>query len=358
MNIYNVPVNPTFIHELKTELKTISTGRCPNVRRLGTFSVIGKYRTRIPFELERRSPLVELVHMNADGSVNVLRVPYFTGLVSQDADPYDRISEIVTFVNYALTECAYTLEELPQDAVRTYYADYYLAQVLNGGHAQFVGNSHWTERHLVYIEQGLAAIGLTEAMAVFARLRAMPARYGLDFTRDLTSEDYDLTEVEFKELDSIFFERLQNQILHGLSDWIITWPTLLPAQTAELSEYRKRLLIENPNGRQRREKAERDKREAFEATGLPDLVRYVCQVSVRNARLKEITGYQVFFMDGFCPEVQVMTDRGAGKVLVLKDRAMLYLTEDHELAPQEFVPMSMIQAYLSRMGKQYRIGAE
>ncbi|MGV7215459.1 DMP19 family protein [Bradyrhizobium sp. UFLA05-112] len=48
---------------------------------------------------------------------------------------------IVDFVNAIQRVGIYARHEMPAVAMQAYHADYYLAQVNNGGHSQFIGNT-------------------------------------------------------------------------------------------------------------------------------------------------------------------------------------------------------------------------
>lgn len=48
---------------------------------------------------------------------------------------------VVNYVNQIQRVGVYSGHELPAVAMQAYHADYYLAQVYNGGHSQFIGNN-------------------------------------------------------------------------------------------------------------------------------------------------------------------------------------------------------------------------
>lgn len=83
---------------------------------------------------------------------------------------YDIVYSNVTVVNLLLDQ---GLEEkdLHKDALASYYADYYLAQVENGGFSQFVYNSRWQKIVNDRITYGLEQMGATKHLALFNKLR-------------------------------------------------------------------------------------------------------------------------------------------------------------------------------------------
>jgi hypothetical protein len=84
-------------------------------------------------------------------------------------DPDDKkiVNAVVDFVNTLRERGAYSNSELPANAVRAYYVDYYLAQVMNGGHSQFIHNSRLQEGELQSIREGLAALNLVSFIDIF-----------------------------------------------------------------------------------------------------------------------------------------------------------------------------------------------
>jgi hypothetical protein len=61
------------------------------------------------------------------------------------------------------------------DALLSYYVDYYLAEVNNGGFAQFVYNTAWKPRVVALVKQGLSAIGALKHAELFWRTAGVKA---------------------------------------------------------------------------------------------------------------------------------------------------------------------------------------
>jgi len=86
----------------------------------------------------------------------------------ESSDPRAVIESVISFVN-GLLEQYLTLEEIPVDAVRSYYVDYYLAQVENGGFSQFVHNCGWDPVVVARVREGLHVMGAARHLALFER---------------------------------------------------------------------------------------------------------------------------------------------------------------------------------------------
>lgn len=108
----------------------------------------------------------------------------------------DVVDANVSIVN-ALFDGHLTDAEIAGDSLRSYYADFYLTQVLEGGFEQFIFTSDLDEDLLGYIREGLAAMGAAEhvallekGLAIFAALTEEEQDYYLNGSID-EDEDYD-----------------------------------------------------------------------------------------------------------------------------------------------------------------------
>lgn len=82
-------------------------------------------------------------------------------------DPADLVSSNVKFINALRQHALLRTEELPRDGLLSYYVDYYLGQVNNGGFSQFVWNSHWEASVINPVRDGLSAMGAMRHLHVF-----------------------------------------------------------------------------------------------------------------------------------------------------------------------------------------------
>ncbi len=98
------------------------------------------------------------------------------GELYKSGDPYDQIYSVIEYVN-ALTGATswtaggfYSIEELPEQVLLSYFVDYYDAQVQQGGLENFIMASHWNERTNAYIRKGLERMGADRHLALFLEL--------------------------------------------------------------------------------------------------------------------------------------------------------------------------------------------
>ena len=110
--------------------------------------------------------------------------------VSFDADDPQRIVvSNAAFVD-GLFAAHLTADEIAPDALRSYFVQYYRAQMENGGFAQFVYNSDWDRNVVAKIRDGLRTIGARMHQAVFLEGIAVIRQLGDDALDDFLSRDY------------------------------------------------------------------------------------------------------------------------------------------------------------------------
>ncbi|HIP34208.1 MAG TPA: DUF4375 domain-containing protein [Bacteroidia bacterium] len=86
-------------------------------------------------------------------------------------DLYDIVYSNVTVVNLLLDE-GLEETEIHKDALASYYADYYLAQVENGGFSQYVYNTKWKDIVNDRVAYGLEKMGALKHLDYFTKKRA------------------------------------------------------------------------------------------------------------------------------------------------------------------------------------------
>lgn len=81
---------------------------------------------------------------------------------------YNNIEHVNRYFEHYLTE-----EEILPDALNSYYVDYYLAQLENGGFSQFVYNSGWHSHIVSAIRRGMKDMGAKRHSALFEEAAAL-----------------------------------------------------------------------------------------------------------------------------------------------------------------------------------------
>ncbi len=157
---------------------------------------------------------------------------------SNDSD-YDIVQLNINFIN-GLRRQYYKIDEISQEALRSYEVDYYLAQMLNGGFAQFVRNSHWTPATVRLVREGLLAIGATAHLKLFEEGITLVGSLG-----DAGLKNFFATKVQdyaqstecaiLAAIDKSFCELDKRESLRTLNRlWLRTHPHLVQASSEEI----------------------------------------------------------------------------------------------------------------------------
>src|SRR5262245_29858609 len=169
--------------------------------------------------------------------------------VDRAADPekaHDLVQAVIDFVNAMTGEGLYSRSEIPEKALQVYHADYYLAQVNNGGHSQFIHNGH---KNLDYIladaRAGLFGMNAQAHLFLLERMAAWIAenpgeagqQTGFDGGRAMTLD----------QLDALFYraDRAAPMIAQS-ARWIAAWPELSVVEDAACREALRQAGSMNP----------------------------------------------------------------------------------------------------------------
>ncbi|MBA3393466.1 MAG: DUF4375 domain-containing protein, partial [Deltaproteobacteria bacterium] len=81
-------------------------------------------------------------------------------------------------------------DEIAPDALRSYYVDYFYAQMMNGGFSQFVYNSQWSPTVIDFVRTGLEAMGATTELAAFHKGARFVHQAGERWREEFLATDY------------------------------------------------------------------------------------------------------------------------------------------------------------------------
>lgn len=150
-------------------------------------------------------------------------------------DLYEIILSNITFVDDLLSEHLRPGEIAP-DALRSYYVDYYLAQVNNGGISQFVYNSKWSPAVIKLVREGLSAMNARQHLKLFDEVTAIVDRLGSDRLQAFLQSQYFDSHEEREALNEPnlrFFKLAETEDLVALNAaWLRGLPGL-QVKTAE-----------------------------------------------------------------------------------------------------------------------------
>lgn len=233
----------------------------------------------------------------------------------QSDEPFAIFAAVQNFAHWAVAEALLMPGEFPPAALFLANLDYYAAQVQNGGHWQFAGNSRMDHAMMTRIGNALHLIGAREDFAVFSEFMDLMAA-NPDWVTAALNGDCSQLPKEIKALDQRF---ISNDVYVLGEAWVRSLPTFKPISTTELAEA-KAVILERPEFAARQSMA-RAAREAAEAAD-PKLVAAKALCAMHGLAFKGFTAGEYM---GSRDVIRwgVRTDKGIFKVLVARDRAEL-----------------------------------
>lgn len=243
----------------------------------------------------------------------------------------DVVGDNVSVVN-AMYRALLNSEEIAPNALRSYFVDFYLAQALDGGFAQYVFMSPDRSELDVYIREGLEAMGATRHLELFNRTAELFDSLSEDDAE--TYLDGDLDEVDgrsgdvdaIEALDGEFEELLETEDVTGLNAaWLRGQEGLLVLSETELEEHIAARVAQVPNLGERQAEAAEDAPE-FEL-----IIRELCAMA--GYKLEKITmGDPNFEFDGRTILAwHFTTDHGDFAMIEEDDEAFMINPETEEI---------------------------
>lgn len=180
--------------------------------------------------------------------------------VFEDADDTAIVSAVVDYINDLGDRGYYLPDEMPANAMRAYYTDYYLAQVSNGGHGQFMHNSRMEPLVFQDIREGLAAIGIRPYIDIFGDFEALSALDAERTAAIAAGAGFGPQEPAVAELDNRFFDqRGYETLMPANGRWLKSLPELKVVPDAEFEATVQSLFAANPHAKARKIAGERER---------------------------------------------------------------------------------------------------
>lgn len=154
-------------------------------------------------------------------------------------DNYDIIQSNIDFINDMLG-MLYRQDEVSYQAMLSYWVDYYLTQMNNGGFSQFVHNSGWPSFGIQCVRNGLQAIGAAKHSQLFEKGAALVATLTPERLQAFSQADID-TYVASPELpildfitDDFFRINEEEDLIELNSAWLKGHPALVIASGEQI----------------------------------------------------------------------------------------------------------------------------
>lgn len=211
-------------------------------------------------------------------------------LTTDSQDAGEVVDSNVDVVNAMYQELLGT-DDIALNALRSYYVDFYLAQSLSGGFAQYVFTAPEREELDAYIQDGLEAMGATahldlfnRTVAAFDNLDDAEADAYLDGDTDTDADDDpDADEpaaavLELEELDAEFETLLETEDITTLNAaWLRRQDGLLVMNTDELNAHIAERVSRVPDMAERQ--AEADQEARGNLPGFEVIIRELCDIA-------------------------------------------------------------------------------
>jgi hypothetical protein len=168
-----------------------------------------------------------------------------------DDDPVSIVESNIHFVNLLRQEGLLVLPEINVDALRSYYVDFFEAQLHNGGFSQFVYNSRWNPREIEFVTDGLREMGAVQHLRFLTGEAVRVADLGTRKLQKFLDGDYFSKSRTRDKLDANnhrFFEAQTGENLRALNaGWLKNLPHLMVLPQDGMAEEMTRLSSALPD---------------------------------------------------------------------------------------------------------------
>ena len=249
----------------------------------------------------------------------------------ESSDPADLVAANVAIVN-ALLEEYLRADEIAPDALRSYFTDFYRAQVQNGGFAQFVYNSAWDERVITCVYEGLNAFGGDEHLELFERcartVESMDDETLDEFLNGSYFEESDVKDTLGTHDEELLSLMASQDLPSRNAAWLRSLPHLVALDYDDLEAEIERQAAALPDREERAAQAEEEEPELVQI--LRALADEADQELVRITAgdpSHEVNGEQVLAW-------HFLTDKGPHYMVELGGIASMYDAETDELVSE------------------------
>jgi hypothetical protein len=201
-----------------------------------------------------------------------------------DADVVDANVDVVNAMYAELLD----VEEIAENALRSYYVDFYLTQSLEGGFAQYVFTAPEREKIDAYIRAGLGSMGAVAHLELFNRTAAafdslteddvacyLEGEAGVDADGEARVSE---AVRQLEELDVEFEELLETEDIIALNAaWLRGQEDLLVLDAEELDRHIVERVARIPNLEERQAEAAEDAR--LDAPEFELTIRELCDLA-------------------------------------------------------------------------------
>jgi hypothetical protein len=247
-------------------------------------------------------------------------------------DPYAVIQCNIDFVNHLLQNAHFMPAQIIPEPFWSYQVDYYLCQVKNGGHAQYVHNSRIADPQMKATientQRGLAAMGAADFAALYDDLLNIFSQYPLD-------------EEALDKLDDRFWKLDVNGMTKKNREFLLSLASLRLVPTDTWIEEVEKLSRLNSHYEKRAKEPERETEKHDENDPFVKIASDLCREARRN--FVRLVGRRRCKLDGETSMgIYMLTDKGPAVMLAFEKE--LVLCKIDELALPDLMKMSADEA--------------
>ncbi|SHH09284.1 protein of unknown function [Cognatiyoonia sediminum] len=210
-------------------------------------------KAKTAFESKSESPKPIAAQPKYQQHLDLIVVPE-SAMDAFPDDPNPLVDAMVNYVNFLTQQAQFNRFEISAEAIQAYHVDYYLAQVKNGGHAQFVGNSGANLAYtLADVIDGLKAMKAFDHLALAEKMSKWVAENPEDADAQTGAEGG--IAPELAALDNPFYELEKAHPLRPImAEWIANLEVLQAVDDRMMPRVLQGIKTLNPNLRTRQSK--------------------------------------------------------------------------------------------------------
>ena len=183
---------------------------------------------------------------DANPSENVIIRRSDIEAIRADRENQHLVQAVIEFVNNMTGHCRYHLAEINEKAVQVDYTNYYCAQVIDGGHSQFIHNSRSNTQNIFADAcTGLSEMGAEMQLAILKEM--------IGWVEANPDEARQLAEINgsqpgfLEELDRAFHTaNIEAPMMRLSAEWILSWPELRIVEDDDYEQAIRHLAFLNP----------------------------------------------------------------------------------------------------------------
>jgi len=244
-------------------------------------------------------------------------------------DSYDVIMSNIDNLNTLFDELV-EYSEVSVEALYSYFVDYYLAQVNNGGFSQFVYNTGWDAFMVKHVREGLNAMNAKQHANLFEKSANLIDQFTVEQLEQFLEGQY-FGENEQRDIlnnfDDQFYELNDIEDLIEInSQWLKQHSKLQVVDENELDEVIEKITNQIPNLEKRKQQALENRPRYFK------IIDALCQQA--GYELDRITaGDPTYEYQGESILAwHFLTDEGHFYMLDLDDQALMFDDQDQQVA--------------------------